>query len=287
MCLSLLGAAPSISKEDQLQQAIMQGNAAEVKSLLDHGVAATPKERAMAHEQQKRTDSEVKNFTAVVQLLQDPIPILPDYFEDLKKIIAADETTCEESACMFTVKKAKKLFISQDAKSKDTCTTDYADLFSVTPPCQVVEQLFKISDKQVHLLFIFNVPGHIFLIEKKSDETGTWWRIYQSWSAAFSLGQWLGINAWDADAVLNAVYYKQFKTDAMTQWQTNYGQGKRLNRQQIIDFLQSLAKTITETEETPTTFRYTIHLYTVDPAVYAQIPKIAAKLVPFLTAPSR
>jgi hypothetical protein len=118
-----------------------------------------------------------------------------DHYEVVKRLVATSphrrqpayhpmQTFCFDSASFIV-----NILTGQEAKQLHKVTTN--DFFNET------KQLFSTSTSSEHVLFhITHGRAHAFVIEKKSDPTTTWWRVYQSQMGAFSLAEWLGIDKW-------------------------------------------------------------------------------------------
>lgn len=101
---------------------------------------------------------------------------------------------------------------------------------------QLAQQLFNTSSTPQHLLFFINLfdGGHVFVVEKINNT----YRIYQSYFAFFTLAEWLGIDIWHATDARIMQY------PWMTECHQNYGQGRLISQDQLIDFLDILTKKI-------------------------------------------
>jgi hypothetical protein len=100
---------------------------------------------------------------------------------------------------------------------------------------EVANRLLTATGKPEHLLFyvVLYAGTHILVIEKMSDGKKVWWRVYQSWYKYFTLAEWLGIDKW---------HHKEFKSLLLSFYK--YGEGKRLDKEQIIEFIDSTIKTM-------------------------------------------
>jgi hypothetical protein len=74
------------------------------------------------------------------------------------------------------------------------------DQFKNAHNCPVATSLFSSSQTPEHLLFLVGYikhqHNHVYILEKMSTSTQTWWRIYTAWAGMFSLSDWLGCNPW-------------------------------------------------------------------------------------------
>lgn len=112
---------------------------------------------------------------------------------------------------------------------------------------------------------------HDFTVEKYSDTTTCWWRIYQSYIKAYSLAEWLCI-----DTPCNTDD-KQYIADIQ-----EYGSGKKLTKQSMLNFIISQATTLldcidrdsTLSEKYFNTMKITAKAYKVDPNFYKTMDTI-------------
>lgn len=118
-----------------------------------------------------------------------------------------------------------------------------------------------------HTVFYVNVekPCHTFVVEKKSDGRETRWRIYQSWRMLFAATMWLGLCPWNNTLVLQVPRYSARTKEIenlFKEFQTLYGNGNWLTREQIMHFMANPAQGYARAPKNHTP--YYIRMFTVD-----------------------
>jgi|GEM_PF-4467232 hypothetical protein len=150
----------------------------------------------------------------------DCLTILKNSFDESKPLWT--ETHCGDTADrIISLFKAKGM-LEQDKEA----SCDFPDFCNSA----MGKTLSSTTGESEHRLFLINLCGkaHVFVVEKKSEENETHWKIFQSWQEEFTLAQWLNIKRWENEEL------KKYFVD--------FGTGRSISHEQFINFLQDELK---------------------------------------------